>query len=238
MSCILVTDAEEHLVGLIARCLSARGHQVLSTHSASEAIRSTQNMVIDLMILDVLTCAREGIEACRALETHAMLHHIPVLFLTYPDEERHAQAPLFNVEEGNYLARPFDIEELDGRVAALLKGSMQAPPMTPEDVLRVGPLSLDPRTFKVNAGGESVLLTPREFDLLRYLIEHAGEVVSSETLLQDAWKTPAYAEGPEVVRWHIRNLRSKIDRSAGRSIQIIQTVTRHGYIIPEEISDG
>ena len=151
--------------------------------------------------------------------------------------ERNFHAGFEVMKNLNYLlaTRVRAIHEAEERLAASLKDSLDAPVGGLEEGLTIGPLTLDLRTYKVNAGSEAVLLTPREFDLLRYFIENTGRVVSSETLLQEAWRAPVYAESPEVVRWHIRNLRGKIDQSAGRPIHIIQTVPRHGYTIPDEV---
>ena len=96
--------------------------------------------------------------------------------------------------------------------------------------LVVGPLCLDCRTFEVTVEGKTVLLTPVEFDLLHYLMSHAGEVISAERLLQEVWGYPPGTGSPDLVRVHIRNLRRKIEPSPSNPIYI-RNVPRHGYII-------
>ena len=100
----------------------------------------------------------------------------------------------------------------------------------PQTRLVVGPLCLDRRTFELSVDGKTVLLTPVEFDLLHYLMSHAGEVISAERLLQEVWGYPPGTGSPDLVRVHIRNLRRKIEPSPSNPIYI-QTVPRHGYII-------
>jgi DNA-binding response OmpR family regulator len=96
--------------------------------------------------------------------------------------------------------------------------------------IQVGPLSLDTRTFEVNAGGKITLLTPVEFELLRFLMAHAGEVISNDRLLKEVWGYPSGVGSPGLVRMYIRKLRLKIEPSPSNPIYI-KTVRRRGYIL-------
>lgn len=240
MGCILVTDADQNVVDLIRDGLTARGHQVVAARRCAEAIRALQHVVVDLIIVDVHACVEEGQAGCQVLRTQADCHQAPVLFLTWPGEleERKAlELSWFQVEVSDYLEKPFAFPELEARVEALLRRSRPASPGSPESQ-SFGPLVLDPRAFTVAAGERAVLLTPLEFDLLRYLLEHAGEVVSREALLEKVWNYPPQTGTPGVVRWHIKNLRAKINQAVEHSIEIIQTVPRHGYTIAREMVRG
>lgn len=96
--------------------------------------------------------------------------------------------------------------------------------------IEVGPLSLDARSFEVNAGGKVTLLTPVEFDVLRFLMAHAGEVISNDRFLQEIWGYPPGVGSPGLVRMYIRKLRLKIEPSPSSPIYI-KTVRRRGYIL-------
>lgn len=96
--------------------------------------------------------------------------------------------------------------------------------------IEMGSLSLDARTFQVNAGGKIALLTPVEFELLRFLMAHAGEVISNDRLLQEVWGYPPGVGSPGLVRMYIRKLRLKIEPSPSSPIYI-KTVRGRGYIL-------
>jgi len=96
--------------------------------------------------------------------------------------------------------------------------------------IEVGSLSLDAQTFEVNAGGKIALLTPVEFEVLRFLMTHAGEVISNDRLLQEIWGYPPGVGSPGLVRMYIRKLRLKIEPSPSSPIYI-KTVRRRGYIL-------
>jgi len=153
----------------------------------------------------------------------------PILFLTARSKIED-KIEGFEAGADDYLTKPFDLRELELRVRALLRRSM--PSEAPKTLLEIGPLSLDPRTFKLGVDGKVLLLTPVEFELLYYLMKHAGEVISTERLLQEVWEYPPGTGDPNLVRAHIKNLRSKIEPSPSNPTYI-RTISRHGYIISE-----
>ena len=111
---------------------------------------------------------------------------------------------------------------------ALLRYSSHVVPTGP---LAVGKICVDPHTGKVEIDGSSVELTPVEFELLYFLVSHAGEVLSTERLLQEVWGYPPGAGNPSLVRMHVLNLRRKIEPDPRHPIYI-RTIPRHGYTIP------
>ena len=128
--------------------------------------------------------------------------------------------------------KPFDFGELKARICALLRRSGQGRPGTVALAAQLAyrDLSLDPRTHKVTVGERAVLLTPAEFDLLRHMLIHQGQVFSSEQLLVQVWHYPHDSRDQGLVRWHVMNLRAKIEPNPGKPMYL-RTMPRHGYIL-------
>ena len=135
----------------------------------------------------------------------------------------------FDAGADDYVTKPFDIQELEVRTRAVLRRSL-TPAQAEPDVLTAGDLSLNRRTYVARAGSRVSLLTPIEFELLHYLMSHAGEVFSSERLLQEVWEYPSGTGDPALVRMHIKNIRDKIENNPKRP-RFLRTISRHGYTI-------
>jgi DNA-binding response OmpR family regulator len=137
------------------------------------------------------------------------------------------QDKIVGLKEGadDYLTKPFAFDELLARIFALgrRRGAIDH-----EALLTAGPLTLDPATRKVSRDGAPITLTAREFELLRYLIENAGRVISRERLLNSVWQI-GYDPGTKIVDVYIRYLRAKIDKPGQESL--IQTVRSVGYML-------
>ncbi|NTV63539.1 MAG: response regulator transcription factor [Oscillochloris sp.] len=230
MSHILLVDDEDDLLWVVGRALYDEGHSVRMAHDGVEALDMVQRQRPDLIVLDVSMPKMNGFELCQVLHSRPGLSMVPVLFLTGRNtvEDR-----LRGFEEGadDYLIKPFDLRELKARIRALLRrvpgGSLAAPLVT---TLRVGQLSLDLHTCQAEVAGAPVQLTPAEFDLLGYLMRHPNEVCSSERLLREVWNYAPDAAEPGLVRWHVMNLRSKIEPDPHHPVHLC-TIPRHGYIL-------
>lgn len=228
MASILVVDDNIDVADTIKRSLSNKGHVVNVVYGGAEALEAVKREQPHLIVLDVMMPHMDGIEVCRRIRQDPEVAHIPIIFLT-------ALGRLSDKLEGfdagadDYLSKPFHFQELEVRVRALLRRSL--PPAEAEpDVLVVGDLHLNRRTYEIRVGSKVSLLTPIEFELLHYLMSHAGEVFSSERLLQDVWEYPPRTGDPALVRMHVKNIRDKIEREPSRP-QYLRTVSRHGYMI-------
>ncbi len=227
MANILVVDDDRDVAGTIERTLQRRNHQVTVAYSGAKALELIRDQRPDLVVLDIMMPRMDGIEVCERIRSLPDTASLPILFLTARSKIED-KVEGFEAGADDYLTKPFDLRELELRVRALLRRSM--PSEAPKVVLQVGALSLDPRTFKLEVDGKVLLLTPVEFELLYYLMGNAGEVISTERLLQEVWEYPPGTGDPNLVRAHIKNLRSKIEPLPGDPTYI-RTISRHGYII-------
>lgn len=225
MAWLLVLADEKDAAHTIANALRPAGHRVTIAYDGAQAAQMAQKRPPDLVILDVAMPQKKGLQICKRLRPDPKRAKLPILFLTGADRiERLVQ--VFEAEWDDFLTKPFDPRELVIRVRALLRRTQPESPAR----LTLGHLHLDCRTYELEVDGKTRLLTPMEFELLFYMMSHAGEVLSAERLLQEVWGYPSGVGSPDLVRVHIRNLRTKIEPSPSDPIYI-QTVSRHGYVI-------
>lgn len=229
MAFILVVDDDRDVAGTIERTLRRRDHEVAVAYSGMQALELIQERAPDLVVLDIMMPRMNGIEVCHRIRSLSNVASVPILFLTAKGKIED-KIEGFEAGADDYLTKPFDLRELELRVRALLRRSL--PSEAPKMPLEAGFLSLDPRTFELSVEGKTLLLTPVEFELLHYLMKHAGEVISAERLLQEVWEYPPGTGDPNLVRAHIKNIRAKIEPSPSEPIYL-QTVSRHGYVIPK-----
>jgi DNA-binding response OmpR family regulator len=233
MTEILVVDDDHDVAQSVELALRRRGFRVTLAYSGVEAIKVLRRYRPDLVILDVLMPGMGGLEVCRHLRMDDITADLPIIFLTARGQERD-RIEGFKAGADDYVSKPFNVEELVLRVNAVLRRSARAPVETAPSVLRVGGLVLDTRTFEVTTPEKSkVLLTPTEYDLLYHLMLHAGQVYSSERLLQEVWDFPHDTGSTDLVRAHIKNLRDKIEPDP-RSPTFVKTVPRHGYVVASD----
>jgi DNA-binding response OmpR family regulator len=233
MTEILVVDDDRDVAQSIELALRRRGFRVTLAYSGVEAIKVLRRYRPDLVILDVLMPGMGGLEVCRHLRMDDITADLPIIFLTARGQERD-RIEGFKAGADDYVGKPFNLEELILRVNAVLRRAGRAPAETALPVLRAGGLVLDTRTFEVTTPRKGkVLLTPTEFDLLYHLMLHAGQVYSSERLLQEVWDFPHDTGSTDLVRAHIKNLRDKIEPDP-RSPTCVKTVPRHGYVIASD----
>jgi len=227
MTRVLIADDNRDLVQTIARALERAGYQVFTAHSGQEALAQVHQHRPDVIILDVVLPDLDGFEICRRVRSHPELASIPVLFLTVK-QEIDAVLQGFKAGGDDYLRKPFDLRELQVRLEALLRRTTNERGV--RERLRIGNLELDPATREAIIEGRHVHLTPKEFELLRYLIRHAGRIVSVDELLQSVWGYPPKAGDPDLVRAHIHNLRRKIEPTPSKPT-FIKTIPRYGYLL-------
>jgi DNA-binding response OmpR family regulator len=230
MSEILVVDDDRDVAQSIELSLRRRGFRVTLAHSGVEALKTLRRYRPDIVILDILMPGMSGLEVCRYLRTDPNTSDLPIIFLTARGQEQDRIEGL-RAGADDYLSKPFNLEELILRVKAVLRRAQTDPVQEQSAELVAGDLRLDCRTFEVTtADKDGILLTPTEFDLLYYLMSNAGQVFSSERLLQEVWDFPYDTGSTDLVRAHIKNLREKIESNPRAPVHL-RTIPRHGYTI-------
>lgn len=226
---IMVVDDDEIVARTIERTLRAGGFQVVVVQSGVEALRAARRNPPDLMVLDVLMPGLDGYEVCRQVRDDPLLKDLPILFLTAKGKEEDRIAGL-QAGADDYIGKPFNLDELYLRVRAVLRRTQRLQEIEPPAQLVAGDYSLDTRSYEVSGPQGSSSLTPVQFDLLYHLMSHPDQVFSPERLLQEVWDYPHDTGSPDLVRVHIKNLRSKIELNPTKP-KFIRTIKGHGYTV-------
>ena len=235
MARILLVDDERDLVWTVRNSLIHEGYEIFTAHDGLEALNVARGHRPDLVILDVVMPRLDGLQVCSRMRQDPALATVPILFLTVRSavEER-----IRGLDSGgdDYLAKPFDLRELRARIKALLRRSQLAPPKEDSEsegqgtLLVKGSLRLNLKTHRVRVEDKVMQLTPTEFDLLYHFVAHPGELFTSRQLLRHVWGYSPEVADPSLVRWHIKNLRTKIEPDPASPVYIC-TVPRQGYIL-------
>lgn len=223
---ILIVEDEEKIARFLELELLHEGYRVMKASDGREGLALAESGGADLLVLDVMLPKLNGFEVLRRLRRTSEL---PVIMLTARDEVIDKVAGLDGGAD-DYMTKPFAIEELLARIRLALK-KRGAPEKREEHVLTYGGLGMDLARHEVRYAGELVALTPREFDLLRVLLENKNMVVSRDTLLEKVCGYDYIGE-TNVIDVYVRYLRSKLDDVYG--VKIIQTVRGVGYCIKDE----
>jgi DNA-binding response OmpR family regulator len=222
---VLIIEDDGKVAGAVRTGLAAEGYDVAVARTGEDGYFRATTEPFDLIVLDIGLPGRSGLEILSGLRGRGMT--LPVLLLTARDavEDR-----VLGLDTGadDYLVKPFAFAELLARLRALGRRGR------PDDALRVrlGDLELDPVTRTARRGDEALDLTPREFELLEYLLRHQGQIVSREMLARDVWREPRRGTPLDnVIDVHITHLRKKVD--AGSAPRLIHTVRGVGFLMKE-----
>ena len=217
---ILVVEDRPEVLDVLQRVLADAGYEVHTATDGDAAVAAALDLTPDLVVLDVGLPKQDGFHVTAELRRRGF--RAPVLLLTVRGA---VSDKVTGLEAGadDYLAKPFDYDELLARVRALLR---RAAFRADEVVLRVGDLTLDPMARAVTRAGQPVPLTQKEYALLEYLVRHAGHAVTREQISEQVWKSP-FDPSTNIVDVYINYLRKKLD-AAGTG-PLIQTVRGVGY---------
>jgi DNA-binding response OmpR family regulator len=231
---ILLVDDDYKLVQGLQVSLLSEGYDVLTALNGQEGLKAARRHLPDLIVLDINMPWMDGLELCRRLRQDDYFQQIPVLFLT---SNNSIDDRIVGLDQGadGYLGKPFNVKEMKAHVRALLRrlpAEQKDSSQSEEDVIQLGPLRLNLKSSVVSINGRnaSIQLTPVEFDLLHYLMRHPQQTVTSDDLLEKVWSYAPGTADTSLVRWHVRNLRTKIEPDPARPVYL-RTVPRHGYIL-------
>jgi two-component system, OmpR family, KDP operon response regulator KdpE len=210
---ILVVDDEPQIRRVMRATLSSQGYVISEAKTGEEALDSFRKQRPDLVLLDVNMPGMGGIETCREIRR---ISDAPVIMLTVRNAERDKVSAL-DAGADDYVVKPFGIEELLARIRAALRRYAPGdamPPFVSKD------LSIDFEAREVNVRGEIVHLTPKEYEVLKYLVANQGKPLAHRRLLQAVWG-PDYGDETENLRVVINQLRKKIEINPSRPKYIL-----------------
>ena len=221
---VLVVDDEQDILDLVRYHFEREGYQVVGCRDGKSALDLVGREKPDLVVLDLLMPGVDGFEVCRRLRRESS---IPIVMLTAKADETDTVVGL-ELGADDYVTKPFSPRELVARVRAVLRRGTGPPDQGP---LTIGDLAMDFARYQVRVGGTDVVLTAKEMELLKSLVQARGRVLSRDFLLERVWGYDRAAEiESRTVDVHVRRLREKLGREARR----IVTVKGVGYRFDNE----
>ena len=221
MARILIVDDEPAIVRGLEDNLRFEGYETLGATTPEEGLARALGDAPDLILLDIMMPRMSGWEVCQAVRARGI--DVPIIMLTARGEEADRVRGL-ELGADDYVTKPFSLRELLARVRAVLR---RPGPRRKFEELAFGDVRIHARGRRVTRGGREVRLTRKEYDLLVYLVEHRGDIVTRERLLDEVW---GYERFPttRTVDSHVLRLRRKLEADPDRPL-LIQTVHGQGY---------
>jgi two-component system KDP operon response regulator KdpE len=225
---ILVVDDDPQIRRVMKATLVGHSYEVIEARTGEEAVETILREMPSLVLLDMNMPGMGGLETCRAIRLGS---EIPVVILSVRNSEKDKVAAL-DAGADDYVTKPFSIEELLARIRAALRRSPAGPEGGPHAIASED-LEIDFETRRVRAHGKDVRLTPKEFEVLRYLVAHAGKPVTHRELLQAVWG-PDYGDEPEYLRVFINQVRKKIEANPAKPKFIVtEPWVGYRFVTPE-----
>ncbi|WP_035423782.1 response regulator transcription factor [Bacillus sp. UNC438CL73TsuS30] len=225
---ILVIEDEINIAKVLKIELEYESYEVFVEHDGKSGLNMATEKPIDLILLDVMLPEMNGIEVLRRLRKAG--NQTPVILLT---ARNMTLDKVTGLDQGanDYITKPFEIEELLARVRACIRDHSIHTPTEDTSVLTVGDLSIDTNTREVSRDGNSITVTPKEYDLLLYLVTNKNKVVTRDNIILNVWGYE-YEGETNVIDVFIRHLRKKVDE--GFDSELIHTVRGVGFTVKEK----
>jgi DNA-binding response OmpR family regulator len=222
---ILIIDDEQMIVESVSYNLKQEGYEVLTALDGETGLELAQTKEIDLILLDLMLPGMNGMEICKIIRQQSS---VPIIMLTAKEGEIDRVLGL-ELGADDYVTKPFSMRELLARIKTVLKRTVStgAGMLDTPKVIRVGDLQIDLLGHDVTVKGQSISLSSKEYELLRIMASHPGQVLSREQLLNLVWGNDFYGDS-RTVDVHIRWLREKIEVDPGEP-EYILTVRGVGY---------
>jgi len=232
---ILVVEDEKDIRELVRFHLEQEGYVVREADTGEEAIRQIGAERPALVVLDLMLPGTDGLEVCRRVRSAEVTRALPIIMLTARAEEVDRVLGL-ELGADDYITKPFSPRELVARVRAVLRRSHGEDVPPPHEVFERGRLRADFDTYEVFLDGEPASLSLREFELLKFFLQHPYRVYDRLQLLDLVWGQDVHVE-PRTVDVHIRRLRKRIERNDA-SPELIVTVRGVGYKFNPDALEG
>lgn len=222
MSKILIVEDDLSIQALLHDFIQNAGYDVVLASDGVEALTKYSEQTFDLVLLDIMLPKIDGYGVCEVIRQKS---DVPIIMLTALDGEQN-QIRGLDLQADDYIIKPFSMPVLIRKISAVLRRSSKSEhaPQT----INYKKLTLDLDGYKVYVSGESIDLTPREFEILRELLTHKGKILTRKNLLQMLWKYEFFGD-ERIIDTHIKNLRKKLN-----SADYIETIRGVGYRIDKE----
>lgn len=228
MATILIIEDEKRVADLLKAGLEENGHQVMTAYDGAMGLRLFRTHTFQLVISDIILPKLDGFELCKAIRQ--MNDQIPILMLTAlgsTDDKLDG----FDAGADDYMVKPFDFRELNARIRVLLKRKSDNISDAPEELSYAG-LHIDLRRQEVSREGIAVKLSPKEYNLLLYMMQHPERVISRIEIAEQVWNTH-FDTGTNFIDVYINYLRKKIDRDFTQ--KLIHTKPGIGFILTDKL---
>ena len=221
---VLVCDDEKDIVSALKIYLTSEGYQVFEAYNGREALEIMNRETVHLVLMDIMMPEMDGIQAMVKIREFS---NVPVILLTAKSEDTDKILGL-TVGADDYITKPFNPVELQARVKSQIRRYMLLGGGTPvTEKLTVGGIEVDDKSKEVTLDGEPVNLTRTEYDILKLLLEHKGEVFSPNQIYEKVWKDDPFGT-ENTVAVHIRHLREKIEYDPANP-RYLKVVWGRGY---------
>lgn len=221
---IMIVDDEPDILELLEKSLTTQGfHNIIKADSGLSAVSSCKELQPDIIILDVMLPEIDGYEVCKRIRAFS---HCPILFLSSKNDELDKILGLA-IGGDDYITKPFSPKEVSFRVKAQLRRTEYKQVSTETQALKVGALSIDLEGCRVIKDGKEIELTAREFEILQYMAQNIGRVISRERLYETVWGEDSFG-CDNTIMVHIRHLREKIENNP-TSPEYLITMKGLGY---------
>ncbi|MBW4037873.1 MAG: response regulator transcription factor [Acidobacteria bacterium] len=217
---VLVVDDEPQITRVLRMALTSQGYSVKVAGNGAEGLAIVRAWKPDLVVTDLAMPQMNGVELC---ETIRVFSQVPIIILSVRDQEK-MKVEALDAGANDYVTKPFGMQELQARIRVQLRGALEGEPQ-PAAPYDIGDFHVDVANRHIAVRGQHVHLTPKQFELLMYFLEHADRVLTHRTLLHAVWGSDVAQ--PEYLRVHIGQLRKKIE--LGEQPRYILTEPWVGY---------
>ena len=225
---ILIIEDDERMAELIRRGLEENGYNVTLATDGGEGLSIALENHFDVVVTDILLPTKNGLELCKELKKANEKYPIIMLTALGTTDDK---IDGFDAGADDYMVKPFEMRELTARINALIKRSRLE---NTEEIIRIADLELDQRTKTVKRGGKELNLTPKEFNLLAYMMTNKGRVLSKSEIAEKVWDM-SFDTGTNFIEVYISFLRRKVDK--GYDKKLIHTKSGMGFILKEDHED-